>query len=293
MSDIQPFGTSADGASVDGIGSNSLKVIKAFGCTVVNFNVSADYASQAGKLDLTLIEDEPDGDRLVIPVIGTPFIFEVREDDGSADGKVVFEHIGIVESFSRAANTNSKTYSVSIGSPLKILEATKVIMNGYTGLGGSLEGDAEFSSYDYLDFGHKNSDIEVMSDDVADYNAHWFNVSNLINVFGILENDHPLYRVPFNFNNGPNQFGDFGYSAVNRDGIPLVKLMWALHIGINHMPRLFDGKRQQTHGGNLLYGRHNYDINGTFQGIPYFYDFDALGFFDQIKSLTNEKIGPE
>ena len=110
MSSIQPFGTSADGATVDGINSVSLKQIKAFGCTVVSFDISADWSSQAGSLSLNLIEDEADGDRLSIPVIGSPFIFEVREDDGSPDGKVIFEHIGLVESFSRSASTTTKTY---------------------------------------------------------------------------------------------------------------------------------------------------------------------------------------
>ena len=44
MSDILPFGTSADGASLD------LVPIKLFGCTVVDFNVSADWSSQGGAL---------------------------------------------------------------------------------------------------------------------------------------------------------------------------------------------------------------------------------------------------
>ena len=60
MSSIQPFGTSADGATVDGINSVSLKQIKAFGCTVVSFDISADWSSQAGSLSLNLIEDEAD-----------------------------------------------------------------------------------------------------------------------------------------------------------------------------------------------------------------------------------------
>ena len=291
MSSIQPFGTSADAGTVDGENSNSLNVIKAFGCSVVNFNVSADWGGQAGSLDLTIIEDEADGDRLSIPVIGSPFIFEVTQNDDQGNTEVIFEYIGIVESFSRSSSTSTKTYSVTVSSPLKILEATKVIMNGYTGLGGSLEGDATFTGYGNIDFGHRNANIEVMSDDVTAYNAHWFNVSNLINAFGILENDHVAYRVPRDYGDPltTNNFGDFGYSSVSADGMPLINLMWALHIGINHMPKLVDNSRQQTHGGNLLYGRHNYDINGSFRGVPYFYDFDALGFYNQIVNF----LGPQ
>ena len=291
MSIIQPFGTSADAGTVDGENSNSLNVIKAFGCSVVSFNVSADWGSQAGSLDLTLIEDESDGDRLSIPVIGEPFIFEVTQNDSDGNTSVIFEYVGIVDSFSRSSSTSTKTYSATISSPLKILNATKVILNGYTGLGGSLEGDATFSSFANIDFASRNADIEVMSDDVSDYASHWFNVSNLINVFGILENDDPNYRVPREYGGfaGSTSYGDFGFSSQTPDGIPLINLMWALHIGINHMPKLTTEERQQTHGGNLLFGRHNYDINGSFEGIPYFYDFDALGFYNQIK----DRLGPQ
>ena len=52
MSDIQPFGTSTDGAQPD------LAVIKAFGCTVIDFSVSADWSSQAGSLSFKIIEDD-------------------------------------------------------------------------------------------------------------------------------------------------------------------------------------------------------------------------------------------
>jgi len=289
MSNILPFGSSADAGTTDGENSDSLNVIKAFGCTVIDFNISADWGGQSGSLDLNLIEDEADGDRLSIPVIGSPFLFEVTKNVSGGGTEVVFEHIGIVESFSRSASPTIKTYSVSISSPLKILAATKVIMNGFTGLGGSLEGDQTFTSYGNIDFGSRNDQIQVVSNDVQAYDSHWFNVSNIINAFGILENDSEYYRVVYDSNGDLNKFGDFGYSAVSADGMPLVKLMWALHMGINNSPKLSDEQRQQTHGGNLLYGRHDYDINANKRAIPYFYDFDALGFYNQIK----DKLGPQ
>ena len=155
MSSIEPFGTSTDSPTLDGIESKTLKVIKAFGCTVVDFNLSADWGSQAGNLSINLIEDEADGDRLSIPVMGSPFIFEVREDDDT----LLFEYIGIVSDFSRAASTTTKTYSATISSPLKILDATKVIMNGYAGLGGSQEGNADFTSYGNIDFGDQKRTV--------------------------------------------------------------------------------------------------------------------------------------
>ena len=288
MSSIEPFGTSTDSPTLDGIESKTLKVIKAFGCTVVDFNLSADWGSQAGNLSINLIEDEADGDRLSIPVMGSPFIFEVREDDDT----LLFEYIGIVSDFSRAASTTTKTYSATISSPLKILDATKVIMNGYAGLGGSQEGNADFTSYGNIDFGSKNDSV-IIDNESGTY--HWFNVSNLINVFGILENDDLLYRVPRNTSSSLNPlsgttfFGDFGFSSVNGDGIPLINLIWALHLGVNHMPKPSASQQQSTHGGNLLYGRQNYNINASFEGIPYFFDFDAIHFYNQIV----DKLGPQ
>jgi len=272
--DIQPFGTTSSQAAPD------LAVIKAFGCTVVDFNVSADWSSQAGSLSFRLIEDEGDGDRLVIPVLGSPHIFELKDTSGN----VLFEYIGLVDSFSRSSN-NSKTYSVSLTSPLTILNATQVIMDGFAGLGGSLEANSDFSGTSYYDFGHNNSLITV---DNSPGQYHWHNVSNLINVLGILENDHPNYRVPF----ATDSYGDFGYSGKSADGIPLIKLIWALHMGVNHLPTLSEEQRQRTHGGNLLFGRHNYNVIRDDEGIPYYYHFDAIGFYNQVIDAS-PNIGPQ
>jgi hypothetical protein len=280
MSNILPFGTSTDSPTT------SIQPIKLFGCTVIDFNVSADWSSQGGSLQCRLIEDEKDGDRLVIPVLGSPVLFELRDDNG-----ILFQYIGLVDSFSRNAS-NSKTYSASLSSPLKILDATQVILDGYTGLGSSTEGTYTIGPLQGVDFGHNNSLIDV-SPEPGNY--HWWNVSNLINVFGILENDDILYRVPQNFDSDwregiGNRYGGYGFSSRSKDGIPLIKLMWALHIGINHLPPISANQRQQTHGGNLLFGRHNYNLNASFsEATPFYYHFDAIGFYNQIYNI----LGPQ
>jgi len=278
MSNIQPFGTSADGANPD------LAQIKLFGCTVVDFNVSADWSSQGGSLSCRLIEDEVGGDRLVIPVLGTPVLFELKDTLGN----VLFQYIGLVDSFSRSAS-NSKTYSANLISPLKILEATSVILDGYTGMGSSIEGLYNIAGLGFHDYGHNNALVDVLSTSPGVY--HWWNISNLINVFGILENDDVRYRVPTSTDTAGTSlgYGGFGFSGRSQDGIPLIKLMWALHIGINHVPPMTDGYRQRTHGGNLLFGRHNYDIRASDAAIPYYYHFDALNFYNQIVG----KLGPQ
>jgi hypothetical protein len=275
---IQPFGTSTDSPTHD------LAQIKLFGCTVIDFNVSADWSSQGGSLSCRLIESDTDGDRLTIPVLGSPVLFELKNRSGT----VLFQYVGLVDSFSRSSS-NSKTYSATLSSPMTILDSTTVILDGYAGLGSSQEGSYLFTGMGNQDFGHNNSSITV-GNTPGVYN--WWNVANLINVFGILENDDPAYRVPTDidsiFGVGAS-YGDFGFSGKSKDGITLIKLIWALHVGINHLPPISENQAQKTHGGNLLFGRHNYNLYDDREAIPYYYHFDAIHFYNQIVN----KLGSE
>ena len=110
---ILPFGTSTDSPT------NNLAQIKLFGCTVVDFNVSADWSAQGGGLTCKLIEDEYyrdpvtqelKPDRLQIPVLGTPTLFELRTRPSAQypKGYTTFQYVGLVDSFSRNSS-NSKT----------------------------------------------------------------------------------------------------------------------------------------------------------------------------------------
>jgi hypothetical protein len=275
----KPFGTSTNAPTVD------LDQIKLFGCTVVDFNVSADWSSQGGSLSCRLIESETDGDRLIIPVLGRPVLFELRDKTNN----VLFQYIGIVDSFSRNAS-NSKTYSVNLSSPLKILDATTVILDGYVGLGSSIEGLYNLGGLDFQDFGHNNSLIDAVTPLPGVY--RWHNVSNLINVYAILENDDIYYRYATSFDpatKNPLTFGGYGHSGKSKNGMPLIKLMWALHVGINHVPPIDFNNRQRVHGGNLLFGRHNYYIYDGLEAIPFYYHFDAINFYNQVVG----KLGPE
>ena len=275
---VQPFGGSTSAQEYP-----DLDQIKLFGCTVVDFNVSADWSSQGGSLGCTIIEDDSLGDRLQIPVLGSPVIFELR---AKTTQQVMFQHVGIVDSFSRSSS-NSKTYSVKISSPLMILDAAQVILDGYTGLGSSIEGRFN-TTLGTLDFGHNNSLINATDPFPGVYK--WRNVSNLINVFGILENDDIRYRVETSVSSRgkPLSFGGFGFSGKSEDGIPVIKVMWALHAGINHLMPISDLNRQRVHGGNLLFGRHDY---GFTDSIPYYYHFDALGFYNQVATRLATQTG--
>lgn len=297
-SGIQPFGYNAN--NIRAQSGDQIQQIKLFGCTVVDFNVSADWSAQGGSLSCRLIEDESDGDRLEMPVLGSPALFEVISKEYSnynVNGvdKVSFQYIGIVDSFSRSAS-NSKTYSVNLSSPLKILDSATVILDGYVGMGSAIEGMSDFSGTGYQDYGSNNSLVDVLSTYPGIY--HWWNVSNLINVYGILENEDYKYRFPTQWDAAgiPSQFGGYGYSGKSENGMPLIKVLWALHHGINHTPYMSDFYRQRTAGGCLLYGRHNYQmdlVTGTNprleEAVPYYYHFDALDFYYQIV----DKLGPQ
>lgn len=279
-SGILPFGTSTNTPTID------LVPTKVFGCTLVDLNVSADWSSQAGSMSFRIIESDADGDRLRIPVLGSPHSLELKDSSGN----IVFQHIGLVESFSRSSS-HSKIYSATLISPLTILDSTYVITNGFVGLGGSIEGTTNaglFSGTGVFNFGHRNSSINVSNSPGSN---HWWNVSNLINVYGLLENEDVNYRVPFKFdsNGNPTLYGDYGFSASSSDGIPLIKLMYALHMGINHLPQVTQQQKQRTMGGNLLFGRHNYDVISDPEGVPYYYHFDALGFYSQVSGV----LGPQ
>ena len=107
---INPFGTSTDSPT------NNLAQIKLFGCTVVDFNVSADWSSQGGSLSCRLIESDTDGDRLTIPVLGSPVLFELKDTSGN----VVYldssdNVIGIVQS--DGSVVGSSTFQVKLPSP--------------------------------------------------------------------------------------------------------------------------------------------------------------------------------
>lgn len=273
MANIEPFGSSSS--------SSNINVIKMFGCTVIDFNVSMDWGSQGGSLQMRLLEDDSAGDAFVAPVIGQPALFQMTETISGVTN-VLFEYVGLVDSISRSVS-NSKIFNVSLASSLKILDATNVILDGYAGFGGDVEGSADFSGMEVYPFGHRNSSISAYNPGQPD---NWFNVSNLINVFAIWENDNQTFRTKLN----NSTYGGYGFSSVSEQGMPVEKILWALHYGINYA-----GARpaspsaalnEGVHGGNLLYGRHNYNTLAEPDATPYYYHFDALHFYNQISSLV-------
>ena len=169
-----PFGTTSAGLSPN-LGPQFF-----MGCSVITFDVSADWASQGGSLSVSLLEDthnnsnvKYDGgaqiwynntasdsylQRLMdleipnysnasvngsIPVIGSPQTFKIV--DSSLN--ITFQYDGILQEISRNASPNSgKIYNVRLGSPLNLLQNCSMLLQDFTGFGHAKEGFVDYMS---------------------------------------------------------------------------------------------------------------------------------------------------
>ena len=150
------------------------------GCSVVTFDVSADWASQGGSLNVSLLEDTLPNSNLKydagaqiwynnttagsyqqrlmdleipnysnasiagsMPLIGSPQTFKVV-DTGL---NIVFQYDGVLEEISRNATPNAgKIYNVRLGSPLDLLKNCSMLLQDFTGFGHAKEGFVNFMS---------------------------------------------------------------------------------------------------------------------------------------------------
>ena len=281
MTDIRPFGDSASS------GDPNIGVQKFCNATVKDFTVQADWGGQGGKLSITVIEDTDDGDRFQVPVINQPKYFDLTD----IYDNVIFSYGGVVESVSRET-AQAKIYTISLASPAKILNSVSVNMNGYAGYGGTVEGIPSLISKDgYYDIGPRaqfpegyapvgvettNTQTHLRYDKYAygtnnnNGSINWANSYNVINVFGAYENDDYFLF---------NQIKGFGSSGASSAGMRFDRVMFALHDIVNQT-NPSQGKRYL--GGNILFGTTSYNINAT--ATPYFYGFDAMGFYEQVYS---------
>lgn len=166
-----PFGGSS------GVPSSDVGAQFFLGCSVVDFNINADWASQGGSLSVTLIEDThpnsnldyDDGDGLwslgttyvqklrdtaiydyatstqgSLPVMGSPQHFRLVDTLGN----IIFQYDGILSSISRSASpSGGKKYVIEIGSPLKLLENCAMVLAELPGLGYAIEGNPYETSF--------------------------------------------------------------------------------------------------------------------------------------------------
>jgi len=148
------------------------------GATVIDFNVSADWSSQGGSLNVSLLEDTLDGSKVgyndsygtwavgVVSGFTAPITQKIQDPKildyanipatlgslpiiGSPQhfrfldpsNNIIFQYDGILESISRNASPNAgKVYSVNLQSPLKLLENCSIMLKSYPGFGNAKEG---------------------------------------------------------------------------------------------------------------------------------------------------------
>lgn len=156
---------------------------KFLGATIASFKVSAGWNEQTSKLDVLLYEDKSDPDNrddfwlkeenvqnIQGKMIGTPVRFQF--------GDFIFD--GLIESYDQENSTNANPgFTVTLTSPTKVLDAVQVIMSNYVG------------------------PVNDSSFNATAQSSLSFNISNIINVFGYLEN-------------GGNNFGN---SDINETGL--------------------------------------------------------------------------
>ena len=295
MENIAPFGSG---------NTSDVPVQKFMGATVAKFNCSADFASQPGSCSIDLVVDDTQGDVFVPGVIGSPYYFKIVD----VNGDTIFGFNGVLESISRESSPENKLYKVTLLSPLKILEAVTLIIDGYTGYGSALEGLPRYFSDDgyyqiedsdkqpgYLPDGVSMtptvSYFETAQFSFATNNANlsftgmWNRSYNLINVFAAYENEwvdgdgNSLAVVPF---------AGFGASSVT-SGMRVDKIAYAIDEIVN---RTEATSPRRYIGGNLMYGANTYNICGTASGYvppyPFFYGFDIIGFVSSVLNYLPE-----
>jgi len=288
MESIAPFGS----------GNTSTMVPQKFmGATVAKFDCSADYSSQPGSCNIVLVQDDTDGDLFVPGVIGSPQYFTITDD-----GAVVFQFNGVLDSISRDTSAGDKSYKVTLASPLKILDAVTVILEGYTGFGSTTEGLPQFYSDDgYYTVADSDKQVGYLPDGVSmtpsvDYfktapfsfsnnNANlsftgmWERMFNLLNVFAAYENEYVGPNGPV----GVTPYAGYGASSSVKGGMRVDKVAYALDQIINHTAAT---SSRRYIGGNLLYGTNTYNVCATAGGyvapFPYYYGFDIISFVSSL-----------
>ena len=220
------------------------------GATVVDFSCNSSWDSQGASLTVNLIEDS--GQRVdTDSVVGQPRYFEIVET--GVDPDLVFSFNGVLKNINRSVSPNGeRRYSATLQSPTVLLQAASIITDHYIGPGDALEAVAPNTATS-LEFGHINSSITPA------------NVYNLLNPFGVFENDDYGLSTP----------KGFGAAQVNDEGMRIDRFVAAIDALINGSnianPEL---------GRPIQYGANAW--GGTVQ--PYYYTFDIYGFINSIIS---------
>ena len=171
------------------------------GATVVDFSCNSSWDSQGATCTVNLIEDS--GQRVdKDAVVGQPRYFEIVDTGNN----LVFSFNGVLKNINRSVSANGeRRYSATLQSPTVLLQAASVITDHYIGAGDALEAVAPNTATS-LEFGHINSSVTPA------------NVYNLLNPFGVFENDDYGLSTP----------KGFGAAQVNEEGIRIDRFVAAV-----------------------------------------------------------------
>ena len=219
------------------------------GATVVDFSCNSSWDSQGATCTVSLIEDS--GQRInKDSVVGQPQYFEIVDNSDN----LVFCFYGILKDISRSVGANGeRKYSATLQSVTLLLQAASIITDHYIGAGDALEAVAPNTATS-LEFGHINSSV------------NFANVYNLLNPFGVFENDDYGLSTP----------KGFGGAQVHDEGMRLDRFVAAIDALING-----SNAANPNLGRPILYGADKWG------GIvaPYYYTFDIYGFVNSISSF--------
>lgn len=240
MTEVNPIG------SIDSLATPNIGTQTFLGLTVVDFSSSSAWGGEAGECTINLIQDPELNQYLEPVVVGSPQYFEIVD----LNNNPIFRFYGLLSKIERRVNSSGKDYSVVLESPAKLLDAVYVITDVYPGYGGAFEA-VHPNTPACLDFGSYNS------------NTTPANVFNVLNAFGVYEND----------SYGLNGAG-FGKSAVNDDGMRVDFYKYAVSELVNGNVNL-----TPSLGSNIIFGADAYTNSNA-----YAYNFDIDGFIAQIAS---------
>lgn len=295
----------ASGGGFDDGGNSVIPVQKYMGATVSKFYCSTDYGSQPGSCDIILIQDDTDGDLFTPGVIGSPQFFKIVDSNGAT----IFEYSGILDIVTRTSSPDNKTYKVTLVSPLKVLEAVTIIIDGYTGYGTTLEGLPQLYSEDgYYQISQANKQNGYLPDGVTmtpsvdyfeetnfsfatnnanlSYTGMWNRVFNLLNVYAAYENEW------VDSTNSPiavTAYSGYGSSSSVKGSMRVDKIAYAIDQLVN---RTHSSSPRRYIGGNIVYGTNTYNVCATAGGyvppMPYYYGLDIIGFMQYALNYLPE-----
>lgn len=221
--------------------------------TVIDFSCNSSWDAQGASCTVNLIEDS--GQRVnTSSVVGSPQYFEIVNNSGN----LVFEFYGVLKDISRNVSANGdRLYSATLQSPTLLLNSCSVVTEDYAGPGNATEAIAP-NVASSLDFGHKNP--------LVNFN----NVYNVLNPFGVFENDDYGLSTPVGF----------GAAQMNSDGMRLDLFVAAIDELIN----VNNTTSNPELGRPILYGADQWTSSPSLP-LPYYYTFDINDFINQITSF--------